>query len=74
MTNFQAGILHDVPTHARYLNFSLKAGQRADAILVALSETIDGEHTVMGLGLSLIHALGSEIGIFMVVATRQRRW
>jgi len=61
MTNFQAGILNDVPTHARYLNFSLKAGQRADAILVALSEMVDGEHTVMGLGLSLIHALGSEI-------------
>lgn len=61
MTNFQAGILNDVPTHARYLNFSLKAGQRADAILIALSEMVDGEHTVMGLGLSLIHALGSEI-------------
>lgn len=61
MTNIQAGILDDVPTHARYLNFSLKAGQRADAILLALSEVIDGTHTVLGLGLSLIHALGGEI-------------
>ena len=61
MSNQQAGILNDVPTHARYLNFSLKAGQRADAILVALCEMIDGTQTVLGLGLSLIHALGSEI-------------
>lgn len=61
MTNIQTGILDDLPTHASYLNFSLKAGHRADAILLALCEIIDGEKTVVGLGLSLIHALGSEI-------------
>lgn len=61
MINIQAGILSDVPTHARYLNFSLRAGHRADAILLALCEMIDGEKAVIGLGLSLIHALGSEV-------------
>ncbi len=61
MNNCQTGILDDVPSHARYLMFSLKAGQRADASLLALNEMIDGKQTVLGLGLSLIHALGGEI-------------
>jgi len=61
MNSIQTGILDEVPTHARYLSFSLKAGYRADASLLALKEMIDGEQTVIGLGLSLIHALGGEI-------------
>jgi putative iron-dependent peroxidase len=61
MQNIQAGILEEIPSHARYLNFSLKAGHRADASLLALSEMIDGKQTILGLGLSLIHALGGEI-------------
>jgi hypothetical protein len=43
MNNCQTGILDDVPSHARYLVFSLKAGQRADASLLALNEMIDGK-------------------------------
>ena len=61
MQNIQTGILEEIPSHARYLSFSLKAGQRADASLLALNEMIDGKQTVLGLGLSLIHALGGEI-------------
>lgn len=61
MINYQTGILEDIPSHARYLVFSLKAGQRADASLLALNELIDGKQTVLGVGLSLIHALGGEI-------------
>ncbi len=61
MKNSQNGILDDVPSHARYLVFSLKAGQRADATLIALTEMVDGDRTVLGLGLSLIHALGGEV-------------
>lgn len=61
MKNFQPGILDDVPSHASFLYFSLKAGQRADKTLLALCEEVDGNRTVIGLGLSLIHALGGEI-------------
>jgi putative iron-dependent peroxidase len=61
MQSIQSGILEEIPSHARYLTFSLKAGQRADASLLALNEMIDGNQTILGLGLSLIHALGGEI-------------
>ena len=61
MQTLQSGILEDIPSHARYLSFSLKAGQRADASLLTLNEMIDGRQTILGLGLSLIHALGGEI-------------
>ncbi len=61
MKNCQAGILEDVPSHGRFLRFSLKAGQRADAALLALGKIIDGRETILGLGQSLIHALGGEI-------------
>jgi putative iron-dependent peroxidase len=61
MKNIQTGILDDVPSHAHYLSFSLIAGQRADTTLLALNDLVDGDRTVLGLGLSLIHALGGEI-------------
>ena len=54
MKNIQTGILDDVPSHARYLGFSLKAGQRADAALLALNKMIDGDRTVLGLGLWVV--------------------
>ena len=61
MKNFQTGILDDVPAHASFLYFTLKAGQRADKTLLSLRDAVDGKRTVIGLGLSLIHALGGEI-------------
>ena len=61
MKIIQSGILDDVPPHASFHSFSLKAGHRADTTLLNLNEMIDGEKTVIGLGLSLIHALGGEI-------------
>ena len=61
MKNIQTGILEDIPPHAHFLSFSLKAGQRADTTLLALNDLVDGDRTVLGLGLSLIHSLGGEI-------------
>jgi len=61
MQNIQSGILNNIPSHARYLSFSLNAVQRADTSLLALNQKIDGKQTILGLGLSLIHALGGEI-------------
>ena len=61
MINYQAGIMDEVPAYSCYLGFSLKAGHRTDKTLLELCKEVDGNATVLGLGLSLVHALGSEI-------------
>ena len=62
MTTYQPGILASVPAQARYLTFRL-ATPDADPrrALAALAEMVDGEHTVAGLGASLIRALGHSV-------------
>ena len=62
----QAGILQTVPRNARYLSFSLKPGASITEntlrdTLSKLAAKADGESLVVGLGLSLVQRLGSEI-------------
>ena len=65
MNKCQPGILHDVPKHARYLSFYLEPDSaRPDKIksaLKELAEIVDGERIVVGLGSSLLQALGVSI-------------
>jgi len=60
--NNQSGILAAVPMHSRYLVFSFegRVAEAADALGV-LVDVVDGENTVVGIGPSLIAALGKEI-------------
>lgn len=66
-TTAQAGILLPLPPLARYLSFSLEPGMPANArrhalsALSALSDLAEGERTVVGLGRTLVSALGAEI-------------
>lgn len=61
MTEVQPGILAAVPRHARYVFFVLAPGADISAALGALSGLADGERIVVGLGRSLVLALGREI-------------
>ena len=61
MSTFQAGILAPVPKHARYLVFSLEPDATPTTALQALKEVADGDKTVVGVGLSLVLALGRKI-------------
>ena len=58
MSNFQQGILADVPGHARYLHFSLVSDCDPRESLKALLKIVDGEKCVVGLGESLLQYLG----------------
>ncbi|HNG16028.1 Dyp-type peroxidase [Accumulibacter sp.] len=57
----QAGILLPLPPLARYLSFSLAPSAAPGASLRALAAVIDGERAVLGIGRSLVSALGAEI-------------
>jgi putative iron-dependent peroxidase len=64
-THFQPGILDPVPAVARYVNFEI-AQQGADAqaikaALTRLSPLVDGSDVVLGLGPSLVSALGAKV-------------
>lgn len=61
MANPQAAILQAVPPLARYVTYILLPGTDPAASLRALAKLADGEHTVAGLGFSLVSALGHEI-------------
>jgi hypothetical protein len=61
MTNAQAGILAGETKLARYLTFSLKSSSKAKNALVSLKSITDHENTLIGLGKSLILALGCKI-------------
>jgi len=64
MINYQTGILQDPPKHARYLSFEIPAGVSAIQIksaLQELSEQVDGDRVVLGLGLSLLNMLAVSI-------------
>lgn len=61
MTDTQKGILAPLPPTARYLSFEIISAGALAAALRALCELADGEKTVVGLGQSLIAALGKEV-------------
>ena len=61
MKAVQPGVLAPVPPLARYLNFTLKPRSEPRRALLALSAIADGEKCVVGIGESLLRALGSGI-------------
>jgi len=61
MARVQPGILADVPPLARYLVFALVPGEDPREGPRSLCEIADGDSTVVGLGKSLVQALGGEI-------------
>jgi putative iron-dependent peroxidase len=61
MHNFQPGILADVPRLARYLFLQLKPGIHPGDALLKLKAMVDGETTVIGLGLPLLKTSGNNI-------------
>lgn len=61
---YQSGILAPIPAAARHLLFNLAPGQPPEALgsaLGRLAQIVDGEHTVLGIGLPLAAALGKTI-------------
>jgi len=60
----QPGTLQPIPTQARYLSCQLHVGASSQAIQAVLRELAtfaDGEATVVGLGDSLVRALGAQV-------------
>lgn len=57
----QPGILADVPAHGAYLSYHLRPGADAGAALRRLAAGTDGVARVVGLGPSLVRALGAEV-------------
>lgn len=58
----QPAILQAIPQQARYISYTLTPGANPRAALRALCAQVDGDRTVAGLGLSLVTALGKNIG------------
>lgn len=62
MSDVQSGILQPVPRQARYLMFSLRPhADDAASVLQTLAQVVDGESVIVGLGLSLIQHLKSNV-------------
>ena len=61
MTEMQTGILAALPPLGRYLSFAMRPDADLRAALRALAELVDGERLVVGLGASLVRALGRDI-------------
>lgn len=61
MPNSQAGILQAIPAVGRYLVFSLAPESEPREALERLATRVDGESTVVGLGASLVKALGAMV-------------
>lgn len=61
MSQVQKGILTPVPKQARYLSFTITPEKDPTGSLRNLSKLADGDKTVVGLGQSLVRALGREI-------------
>lgn len=60
MSLYQPGIIAPVPPAARHLQFDLAPGVASETLgsaLARLASTIDGEQTVLGIGLPLVNAL-----------------
>jgi len=61
MDTAQSGILADVPPCCRYMTFSLKPGADPTEALKALKDHGSDEGIVVGLGKSVVSALGKEV-------------
>ena len=61
MNHAQPGILAAVPRAARYLVFCLRPDADPRPALARLAAVVDGERTVVGLGRSLVLALGARV-------------
>lgn len=61
MSHYQAGILQPIPTLARHLAFSLDPTADPRQALRDLAAYADGDSVVVGLGLSLLKALGTPL-------------
>lgn len=61
MNSIQPGVLGSVPAAARYLTFTLRPRVRPARALAALGKLADGKGCVMGIGDSVLHALGSRV-------------
>jgi len=61
MSQAQKGILAPVPPLARYLSFTITPGMNPAGSLRNLRKLADGNKTVVGLGRSLLCALGREV-------------
>ncbi len=61
MSQVQKGILAPVPKQARYLVFTIAPGRNPAGSLRNLCKLADGDKTVVGLGQSLVRALGREV-------------
>jgi putative iron-dependent peroxidase len=61
MSDVQTGILDPVPAMGRYLGFVARPQGELRAALRALGELADGQRVVVGLGESLVRALGRDI-------------
>lgn len=61
MSDVQTGILAPVPALGRYLGFGARPQGELRAALRGLCELADGERVVVGLGESLVRALGRDI-------------
>lgn len=61
MSQVQKGILAPVPKQARYLSFTIAPEKNPAGSLRNLCKLADGDKTVVGLGQSLVRALGREV-------------
>ncbi len=61
MSTVQPGILASVPPLARYLVFSLASSSEPRDALKRLSDTADGEKTVVGIGQSVVLSFGRSL-------------
>lgn len=61
MTNYQTGIVDDLPAHGRYLTFERVPGTPPAEALQRLKTVADGSDLVVGLGRSLVLELKADI-------------
>lgn len=69
----QPGILAPVPRLARHVFFRLKPDASPASVVPKLKGLADGDTTVVGFGLSLVHALGANVeGLHELAARTQK--
>ena len=61
MNQMQAGILAPVPENARFISFQLADSISLETTLRAVQAHADGERAVVGIGLTVVEALGQHI-------------
>lgn len=61
MSNIQSGIMSEETRLARYMTFNVADSSVVKTCLADLQEVVDGESTVVGLGLSLVTALKANV-------------